>query len=82
MTCDKGLFYKIYKEFFKANTEKTKNLTEKWAKDLSRHLSKEDKQMANKYTKMCSASYVCRKWQMKTTVRPLYTQWNGQNVNP
>ena len=70
---DKELTSKTYKQLLQLNFRKINDPINKWDKELSRHLSKEDILLAKKHMKRCLTSLIIQEMQMKTIVRFHFT---------
>ena len=70
-----------------AQYQKNKRPNKKWAKELNRHVSEEDTQMANKHMKRCLSSLMIRKMEIKTisgtiSCRSEWLSWKSlQTIN-
>jgi hypothetical protein len=61
-----GFISRLYKEL---KIQKNHNAINKWANELNREFSKDDKYMANKYIKKCSTSLAIKEMQCNLTFR-------------
>ena len=74
---NKDLSQKIYKKHLQLNPRILSNPIKKWAKELNRHFSKEDMQIAKKHEKMLNITHYQRNANQSHNEVPSHAGQNG-----